>query len=238
MDIVFAERESRVSLEWARDAWDGLEGLALLRAALTGPCAGRIALVSSFGAESAVLLDMVASIDRRTPVIFLETGKLFPETLAYKDELVRWLGLEDVRSIRPEPAELARFDGEGDLWKREPDLCCHIRKTEPLDKALEGFAGWITGRKRFQGGLRAALPAIEQDPVSGLLKLNPLASWSLEDIRHYRRLRHLPLHPLVSRGYPSIGCAPCTRAVKEGENVRAGRWAHLDKTECGIHRGS
>ncbi|MEK0083473.1 phosphoadenylyl-sulfate reductase [Benzoatithermus flavus] len=236
MDIVSAERESRISLDWAREAWDGLEGLALLRAALTGPCAGRIALVSSFGAESAVLLDMVASIDRRTPVIFLETGKLFPETLAYKDELVRWLGLEDVRVIRPDPADLARFDGKGDLWRREADMCCHIRKTEPLDRALRGFVGWITGRKRFQGGLRAALPAVEADPVTGLLKLNPLASWSLEDIRHYRRLRQLPLHPLVARGYPSIGCAPCTRAVKEGEDVRAGRWWHLDKTECGIHR--
>jgi phosphoadenosine phosphosulfate reductase len=237
VDIVSAESEGQVSLAWAQDAWDGLEGLALLRAALTGPCAGRIALVSSFGAESAVLLDMVASIDRRTPVIFLETGKLFPETLAYKDELMRWLGLEDVRSVRPDPADLARFDGEGDLWRREPDMCCHIRKTEPLDRTLDGFVGWITGRKRFQGGLRAALPAIEEDPVTGQLKLNPLATWSLDDIRHYRRLRQLPLHPLVSRGFPSIGCAPCTRAVKEGEDVRAGRWAHLDKTECGIHRG-
>jgi phosphoadenosine phosphosulfate reductase len=193
-------------------------------------------MVSSFGAESAVLLDMVASVDRNTPVIFLETGKLFPETLAYKDELVRSLGLQDVRVIRPDPADLARFDPNGDLWQREPDMCCHIRKTEPLDRALEGFVGWITGRKRFQGGKRATLPTIEQDPVSGLLKLNPLANWSLEDIRHYRRLRQLPLHPLLSRGYLSIGCAPCTRAVKEGEDVRAGRWWQLDKTECGIHR--
>jgi phosphoadenosine phosphosulfate reductase len=226
----------RVSLDWAHENWGDLEGAALLREVLTGPYAGRVAMVSSFGAESAVLLDMIASIDRRTPVIFLETGKLFPETLAYKDELVAWLGLEDVRAVRPDPTDLARFDGKGDLWRHEADMCCHIRKTEPLDRALEGFVGWITGRKRFQGGLRTALPAIEADPASGLIKLNPLAGWSLEDIRHYRRLRQLPLHPLLSRGYPSIGCAPCTRAVKEGEDLRAGRWWQLDKTECGIHR--
>ena len=227
----------RLSLGWARRAWGELEGLALVRAALTGPWAGRIAMVSSFGAESAVLLDMVASVDRRTPIVFLDTGKLFPETLAYQEELVAWLGLEAVRSIRPDPADLGRFDGAGDLWRSEPDLCCQIRKTEPLDRALAGFAGWITGRKRFQGGSRTAMQALEADPVSGQLKLNPLAEWSLEDLRHYRRLRQLPLHPLLARGYASIGCAPCTRAVRDGEDARAGRWWQLDKTECGIHRG-
>jgi phosphoadenosine phosphosulfate reductase len=170
-------------------------------------------------------------------VIFLDTGKLFPETLAHRDELVDWLGLTDVRAIPPDAADLARSDPDGELWRREPDLCCHIRKTEPLDQALAGFAGWITGRKRFQGGVRASLPAVETDPVTGQLKLNPLANWSLEDIRHYRRLRQLPLHPLLARGYPSIGCAPCTRAIREGEDIRAGRWSQLDKTECGIHRG-
>lgn len=226
----------RPSLEWAQAAWGELEGMALLRAALTGPCRRRIALVSSFGAESAVLLDMVASIDPGTPVVFLDTGKHFPETLAHRDKLVATLGLEDVRTIRPDPRDLDRLDGEGDLWRREPDLCCHVRKAEPLDAALEGFIGWITGRKRFQGGLRASLPAIEADSVSGLLKINPLAGWSLEDIRHYRRLRQLPLHPLVTRGYESIGCLPCTRPAQAGEGPRAGRWAHLDKTECGIHR--
>ena len=226
------------TVDWAREAWAGLDGLALLRAALTGPLAGRIAMVSSFGAESAVLLDMIASIDRATPVIFLETGKLFPETLAFKDELVDWLRLEDVRAVRPAPADLARSDPDGTLWRSEPDLCCHIRKTEPLDEALSGFAGWITGRKRFQGGVRTALPTVESDPVTGQLKLNPLVAWTPEDIRTYRRLRQLPLHPLVAKGYPSIGCAPCTRPVRDGEDVRAGRWWQVDKTECGIHRGA
>ena len=234
---VAAARPGRVSIEWARQAWGELEGLALLRAALTGPLAGRFAMVSSFGAESAVLLDMVATVDRRTPVIFLDTGKLFPETLAYRDTLVAWLGLEDVRSIRPEPEDLARHDPDGSLWQSEPDMCCHIRKTEPLDRALAGFVGWINGRKRFQGGTRASLPSLETDPVTGQLKLNPLAGWSLEDVRTYRRLRQLPLHPLVARGYPSIGCLPCTRPAAASEPVRAGRWWQLDKSECGIHRG-
>ena len=235
--VQLAARAEPVRSEWVRQAWTGLEGFALLREALTGPLAGRIAIVSSFGAESAVLLDMVASIDRRTPVVFLETGKLFAETLEFKDELVAWLRLEDVRSIRPAPADLARSDPDGRLWSSDPDLCCHIRKTEPLDEALAGFAGWITGRKRFQGGMRTELQTVETDPVTGQLKLNPLAGWTPEDIRHYRRLRQLPLHPLVAQGYPSIGCQPCTRPVRNGEAARAGRWWHLDKTECGIHRG-
>ena len=146
-------------LDDLRRAYDGLDGLALLRALLKeGPLAGRTALVSSFGAESAVLLDMVATVDPATPVIFLDTGKLFAETQAYREEMVELLRLSDVRVVRPRAAALARHDAGGDLWRREPDLCCHIRKTEPLQEALEGFAAWITGRKRFQAGLRSQLP--------------------------------------------------------------------------------
>jgi phosphoadenosine phosphosulfate reductase len=219
-----------------RRIYGDMDGLQLLRGLLTGPLAGRTACVSSFGAESAVLLDMVASIDPRTPVIFLETGKLFAETLDYQRELCGLLGLKDVRTIRPDSHDLARHDPDGGLHAREPDLCCHIRKTEPLERALDGFAAWITGRKRFQGGARMALPTIEGDPLTGRIKLNPLAGWSVEDIRTYRRLRHLPPHPLALKGFTSLGCAPCTRPVREGEDPRAGRWWGLDKTECGIHR--
>jgi phosphoadenosine phosphosulfate reductase len=219
-----------------RDELGELDGLALLRAALAGPLVGRTACVSSFGAESAVLLDMVASVDRTTPVIFLDTGKLFRETLDYQRALCAELGLADVRVVGPDPDDLARHDRDGRLHAREPDLCCHIRKTEPLERALDGFAAWITGRKRFHGGSRAALPTIEGEPETGRIKLNPLAGWSVEDIRHYRRLRHLPPHPLALKGYLSIGCAPCTRPVGDGEDPRAGRWWGLDKTECGIHR--
>jgi phosphoadenosine phosphosulfate reductase len=218
----------------ARETGDE-DGLALVRRVLDSPLRGRIALVSSFGAESAVLLDMVATVDPATPVIFLDTGRLFGETLAYREELCALLRLENVRHVRPEPAGLERYDPALDLHRREPDLCCHLRKSEPLELALDGFAGWITGRKRFQGGARVDLPVLEIEPGSGRLKINPLAHWSLEDVRHYRRLRQLPLHPLATRGYGSIGCASCTTPLRAGEPPRAGRWRGLDKQECGIH---
>jgi phosphoadenosine phosphosulfate reductase len=210
------------------------EARALLRRVLVGRCFGRAALVSSFGAESAVLLHLVAGIDRSTPVIFLETGKLFPETLAYRDVLVRDLGLADVRSVRPEPAAIARDDADGTLAARDPDLCCWIRKVEPLDEALLGFDAWLTGRKRFQAAQRRALPVMERDDA-GRWKINPLAGWRAPDIAAYMAEVGLPAHPLVARGYRSIGCAPCTRATQDGEDARAGRWAGRMKMECGIH---
>jgi phosphoadenosine phosphosulfate reductase len=223
-------------LEELRRAHDGLDGLPLLRAVLTdGPLRARTALVSSFGAESAVLLDMVATIDPAIPVIFLDTGKLFAETHAHRETLVELLQLRDVRVVRPQAATIAHHDREGDLWRNQPDTCCHIRKTEVLEAALDGFAAWITGRKRFQGGLRWHLPTIEPEWPAGRIKINPLATWSAEDVERYRHLRGLPKHPLVERGYRSIGCATCTRAVAPDEPHRAGRWWGLDKSECGIH---
>lgn len=219
-----------------RATYDKLDGLALLRAILReGPLAGRTALVSSFGAESAVLLDMVATVDPSTPVIFLDTGMHFEATQDYRRELTSLLGLRDVRLVRPEPKHLAADDPAGDLHRRDADQCCHIRKTLPLERALAGFSAWITGRKRFQGGLRGDLPTIEGELSAGRIKLNPLARWSAEDIERYRTLRGLPAHPLVAEGYLSIGCFPCTRPVRPGEPPRAGRWWGLDKSECGIH---
>jgi len=225
-------------LDDLQKAHEGLDGLALLRAVLLeGLLKGKTALVSSFGAESVVLLDMVATIDPAIPVIFLDTGKLFPETHAYREEITDLLGLQDVRLAAPSAGGLNRYDPAGDLWKKETDLCCEIRKTEPLGIALDGFAGWITGRKRFQGNTRTSLPVIEAD-ASARIKLNPLARWSSEDVERYRILRDLPTHPLRAEGYRSIGCMPCTRPTKEGEDPRAGRWWGLDKSECGIHRAA
>ena len=195
---------------------------------------GKIALVSSFGAESAILLHMIAQVDKATPVIFLDTGKLFPETLVYRDELVAQLGLTDVRAIRPSGAQLAAYDPEGRLWQRDPDLCCSIRKTNPLDEALEGFEAWITGRKRSQGGARANMELVEAGP-DGRINVNPLAFWDDAQIEAYFERFDLPRHPLQEQGYASIGCATCTQRVQPGEDKRAGRWAGLDKTECGIH---
>lgn len=221
------------------DAAADHEGLALVRAVLRA-APGRIALTSSFGAESAVLLDMVASVDPATPILFLETGMLFEETLAYQEDLARLLGLTDVRHLRPDDHDLERYDEDGTLWQHDPDFCCHIRKSEPLDEALRAFDGWITGRKRFQGGARVDLRTVEVttagDPEGHpRVKINPLAHWSLEDMRHYRRLRQLPLHPLQPRGFTSIGCRPCTSPAGGKEQPRAGRWRGLDKNECGIH---
>ncbi|MGA9866663.1 MAG: phosphoadenylyl-sulfate reductase [Acetobacteraceae bacterium] len=196
---------------------------------------GRIALVSSFGVESAVLLHMVAEIDRTIPVIFLDTGKLFAETLRYRETLVDWLGLRDLRTARPGPDRLAEVDPRGDLWRHDPDGCCWQRKVEPLDAALAGFDAWITGRKRFQGGARGALDAIEQEPGERV-KVNPLVEWDEADIAAYFARFDLPAHPLAAAGFRSIGCLPCTRAIGPGEAPRAGRWAGLAKTECGIHQ--
>jgi phosphoadenosine phosphosulfate reductase len=194
---------------------------------------GRIALVSSFGAESAVLLHLVAEVDRALPVVFLDTRKLFPETLAYRDHLIARLGLADVRSVTPDPARLTAKDPHKALWMTNPDLCCQIRKTEPLQRALTGFDAWFTGRKRFQSSTRAALEVFEVD--GHRVKVNPLANWTSDDLKSYAARHALPEHPLVARGYLSVGCIPCTTKVAPGEDSRAGRWRGLDKVECGIH---
>jgi phosphoadenosine phosphosulfate reductase len=215
-------------------AYDGLPAEAVLEAALTRDLGGRIALVSSFGAEAAVLLHMAAAIDRAVPVLFGDTGKLFPETLAYQRTLAERLGLTDLRVLRPDPAALAVLDAGSDLHARDATLCCHVRKVEPLETALAPFDAWITGRKRAQSATRAALGLVETD-AAGRIKLNPLADWTAEDVRAYMRRHDLPAHPLVARGFPSIGCAPCTTPVAPGEHPRAGRWRGQAKDECGIH---
>jgi phosphoadenosine phosphosulfate reductase len=194
---------------------------------------GRIALVSSFGAESAVLLHMISQIDPTTPVLFLDTGQLFGQTLDYRRNLAARLGLTDVRDLRPSFTDLSLTDPKGVLWKTDTDACCNIRKVVPLDKALEGFEAWITGRKRFHGGDRLRLSVEEHTPTQ--VKFNPLANWGKAELDAYALERDLPPHPLVEFGYPSVGCWPCTQPVEEGEDVRAGRWAGSDKTECGIH---
>ncbi len=197
--------------------------------------AGRIALVSSFGAESVVLLHMAAVIDNTVPVLFIDTEMLFTETLVYQAEVSERLGLKNVRIIRASGAEIAAADPHGTLHRRDTDACCALRKTVPLNRALAGFDGWITGRKRFQSGTRAALDFFEVEADTGRIKVNPLAHWAPEDVATYMDENRLPRHPLVARGYPSIGCAPCTRPVAPGEDPRAGRWRGQDKTECGIH---
>ncbi len=216
-----------------RDTYGDLDALGLLAAMIGCEFGGRIAVVSSFGAESAVLLDLVARVDPATPVIFLDTGKLFPETLAYRDVLVARLGLTDVRTVAPDAAALAGGDADGALWRDAPDACCHLRKVLPLERALAGFDAWITGRKRFHGGERADLETIEA--IDGRIKIDPLARWSRAAVDAAFAARDLPRHPLVARGYSSIGCRLCTRRAGD-DDLRSGRWAESGKTECGIHR--
>ncbi len=214
------------------ETYAGLEGRELLEPVIRD-FRGRVALVSSFGAELAVLLHMVAEADPATPVIFLDTGKLFPETAGYRDSLVALLGLTDVRTVRPAPADLFVHDPEGSLHRHNPDLCCHVRKTLPLDSVAAGFDALISGRKRFHGGERARLEPVAV--VEGRLKVEPLAHFSALDIAGYMAAKALPPHPLTARGYRSVGCMPCTTRSGTDDNPRAGRWEGRDKTECGIH---
>ncbi|MDE2619943.1 MAG: phosphoadenylyl-sulfate reductase [Sphingomonadales bacterium] len=217
--------------------FDGAAAAEWLATVLREGLAGRVAVVSSFGAESAVLLHLVAQLAPDTAVLFLDTGKHFPETLAYRDALVRRLGLTNLQVITPDAATLAKRDENGLRWSYDPDGCCEIRKVQPLAAALAGFDASITGRKAFQAATRANLPRVELDrsDAQGRLKLNPLIDWSAEDIAAYFTAHDLPPHPLVAQGYPSIGCSPCTSRVAPGEDPRSGRWKGWDKTECGIH---
>jgi phosphoadenosine phosphosulfate reductase len=230
-------------LHWAEDHADelyrkygGLDGIDLLRVMIENEFAARIAVTSSFGAEAAVLLDMVARVDPAVPVLVLDTGKLFPETYAYIDRLSRHLNLSDVRLYRPSDEEVMGEDPDGDLYRRDPDACCTMRKARPLGQALRHFDSWITGRKRFHGAERSRLRTIEAQ--DGRIKVNPLANWEQGWIDDSFEERNLPRHPLVAEGYLSIGCTTCTAPVAPGEEVRAGRWRGSEKTECGIHCGA
>mgnify|MGYP001544192319 CR=1 FL=1 len=227
-DNLAAERASALLA-----TYHGIDGSALLQPMLTREFAGRIAVVSSFGTESALLLALVAEIDPAVPVLFLDTGKHFGETLRHRDRLVQRLGLSDVRSIKPDPGSLAERDPQGMLWASDADGCCRIRKTAPLQWAVSGFDAWITGRKRFQGGLRSELATIEASDDK--IKVNPLATWSRAMIEAGLEVRGLPRHPLEADGFLSIGCMPCTERVAPGADARSGRWAGTDKIECGIH---
>jgi phosphoadenosine phosphosulfate reductase len=224
----------RQRLAGLRAQADGLDSFGLLRLALKS-FPGKAAVISAFAAESVVLLHQVAQIDPATPVIFLNTGKLFGETLRYRDRVQDMLGLTDVRAIGPHPEDRQQRDAGGTLWSRDPDACCHFRKVVPMRRALEPFEAVITGRKRFQTSARASMDKVEL--ADGRFRFNPLVDWSLADLTRYIEQHGLPKHPLVNDGYPSIGCMPCTRRVAAGEDYRAGRWAGVDKDECGIHTG-
>jgi phosphoadenosine phosphosulfate reductase len=216
-----------------QQAAQGRDATGIVELALKEEFAGETAMVSSFGSESAVLLHLVAEVDPTTPILFINTGKLFGETLRYRDRLQDMLGLGDIRTLGPHPADRQVRDPDGTLWSRDTDACCNFRKVIPIRRALEGFDAQITGRKRFQTHARAQMQAVEY--FDGRFRFNPLAEWSQADLEAYIARHDLPRHPLVEDGYPSIGCIPCTRRVHSGESYRDGRWSGLDKDECGIH---
>jgi phosphoadenosine phosphosulfate reductase len=198
----------------------------------------RFAVTSSFGAESAVLLHLLAEVAPRTPVLFLDTGLHFTETALFRSTLAARLGL-DVVDVQPERTVAQQARDEGDrLWERDPDRCCGLRKTAPLRQAMRAFDGWASGVRRDQTDLRAGTPIVEARRHDGryIVKVAPLAEWSLADVDTYLRVHELPRHPLVDDGYASIGCAPCTSRTAPGDDPRAGRWAKFEgKSECGIH---
>ncbi len=214
------------------ESYAGLEGRQLIATAIRNH-PGKVALLSSFGAESSVLLHMVSEIAPGLPVLFLDTEKLFPETLAYRDQLVRELGLTNLQNIHPDPEDIARVDPDGILNTFDKDLCCHFRKTVPMQKAFAAFDIIISGRKRFHGAARSDLQYVSAQ--DGRIKLEPLAGFSALDLSNYMIGHHLPSHPLKLQGYRSIGCVPCTSQGGTDDDPRAGRWAGSDKTECGIH---
>ena len=211
----------------------GVDSAAMLRELFAQGTLGRVAVVSSFGTESAVLLHLVAQADPTIPVIFVDTLKMFQETLDYRETLVERFGLMNSRVVEPEAAVLAAKDENGLRWSWDPDRCCEIRKVEPLKRAKQGLDAWISGRKAFQSVTRQNLPRFEIE--DGRLKINPLGDWTKQDLEAYFAEHDLPRHPLEAQGYLSVGCQPCTSIVAPGEDPRAGRWRGWDKTECGIH---
>lgn len=224
---------AKARLAAVQDKAAGRDAHGILDLALKEEFAGKTAVISSFGAESAVLLHLVAEIDPATPILFLNTGKLFGETLRYRDRLQDVLGLGDVRSLAPSRLARETLDPDGALWSKSTDDCCNFRKVIPLAQALAPFEAQITGRKRFQTRERAAMQAVEY--FDGRFRFNPLWQWNMAQLEAYTEAHHLPRHPLVEDGYPSIGCMPCTRRVQAGEDYRAGRWSGDEKDECGIH---
>jgi phosphoadenosine phosphosulfate reductase len=216
--------------------FEGVDAATMLKTLVDEHILGHVAVVSSFGTESAVLLHLVAQADKAMPVVFVDTLKMFPETLEYRDTLVSRLGFTNSQSVTPDPDAIAKKDETGLRWSYDPDGCCEIRKVEPMARAKRDLDSWISGRKAFQSVTRQNLPRFEIE--DGRLKINPLGDWDKTKLEAYFAAHDLPRHPLEAQGYLSIGCEPCTSKVKPGEDPRAGRWRGWDKVECGIHTTS
>jgi len=229
-----SKSETLKSVAKLNEEWRSHTAMEAIRFTSANFSNGRLAVTSSFGSESAILLHLVSLVDKSIPVFFIDTGKHFRATLDYRDTLANEFGLSSVKIILPSSQDLLEKDPDGSLHLRDIDTCCDIRKVAPLDTALSGIDAWITGRKRYQTSDREDIPIFENGRV-GKIKVNPLANWNMYDVQHYMDVHALPPHPLVDEGYLSIGCEVCTTKVAPGEDPRTGRWRGEDKTECGIH---
>jgi len=228
--------EETIDKDWQviSDEFETASPEALLRWAIE-EFSPDVALATGFGAEGCVLVAMLSAISPGTRIFYLDTDLLFPETYALRDQLEARYGVQFERratslSISDQAAEY----GER-LWEREPDLCCRLRKVEPLREMLKGMRAWVTAIRRDQSAERTHTGFVEWDSKFGLVKINPLAAWSARDVWNYIAKHDVPYNPLHDQGYPSIGCMPCTTPVQIGEVPRAGRWRGTSKSECGIH---
>lgn len=231
-------RPSDEELRALSDSFESASPEAVLAHALER-YASRIVLACSFGAEDVVLLDMIQRIRPETPLLYLDTDFLFPETYALRDRIVERYRLrpEQILQVKSRltPEQQAAAHGEA-LWARDPDRCCALRKVEPLGRALAGFSAWVTGIRRDQAPTRATAGLVEWDHKFQLVKFNPLARWTWTDVWAYIRIHEVPYNPLHDQHYPSIGCTHCTAPVLPGDDPRSGRWKNQGKTECGLHK--
>ncbi len=197
---------------------------------------GRLAMTSSFGPESGVLLHLVSRADPHIPVLFLETGYHFPETLKYKEDLAKLFGLKKVIELRADPAKKNELvvKHAGVPYEKDPDACCYLNKVEPMDAALKNYGAWMSGIRRHQTDFRKSIRIVEEYE-GGLYKISPLANFTSRDAWWYLKEHNIPQHPLFEKGYLSIGCWPCTRPIQAGDDERSGRWAGKSKKECGLH---
>lgn len=196
----------------------------------------KIAYVCSFGAESAVLLHMISNIERNLPVVFINTLKLFNETIDYKDRLVREFSLKNITELTPSKEDIELYDSEGKLWSNNPDKCCNFRKVKILDNYLNNFQAWFSGRKGYQSDERSKNNIVELQDKKFII--SPLISWKKKDVDDYYIKYNLPRHPLSDQGFLSIGCKNCTSKTVNLSDIRSGRWNGLQKTECGIYKSN
>lgn len=198
--------------------------------------APKFAMTSSFGPESGTLLHMASEVDRSIPILFLDTGYHFKETLEYRDRLLKLFGLTNLIELRADPAKKAAFVAahDGVPFERDPDSCCHLNKVEPIQAVIKNYDAWMSGIRRHQTDFRKSIHIIEEYE-GDLYKISPLANFTSRDAWWYMKEQGIPQHPLAEKGYLSIGCWPCTRPVQAGDDERSGRWAGKTKKECGIH---